>query len=181
MELFQVLSVPHRKIIFEDSCYLRAFVKSSKWTFSWKSLCWFDCYCNITVLLGLKAANGFWISLLFLPLSCYNVSSFEILGSTRALACVRTDVPPLSSLALLLIFSVGGGTFVHGSLVSTRYSFPSRSISRDPTNIYQVPRMLHSSTNLQVNYWLLCFKTLRQWWLISLGVLEPLKTHGGCW
>ena len=124
MELFQVLSVPHRKIIFEDSCYLRAFVKSSKWTLSWKSSCWFDCYCNITVLLGLKAANGFWISLLFLPLSCYNVSAFEILGSTRALACVGTDVPPLSSLALLLIFSVGGGTFVHGSLVSTRFSFP---------------------------------------------------------
>ena len=79
---------------------------------------------NVTVLLGLKAANGFWISLLFLPGSCYNVSSFEILGFTRALACVRTDVPPPLSLALLLIFSVGGGTFVHGSLVSTRYSFP---------------------------------------------------------
>ena len=64
------------QIIFEDSCYLRAFVKSSKWTVSWKSSCWFDCYCNITVLLGLKAANGFWISLLYLPVSCYNVSSF---------------------------------------------------------------------------------------------------------
>ena len=111
-------------VIFEDPCYLRAFVKSSKWTASWKSSCWFDFYCNVTVLLGLKAANGFWISLLFLPGSCYNVYSFEILGFTRALACVRTDVPPPSSLALLLIFSVGGGTLVHGSLVSTRYSFP---------------------------------------------------------
>ena len=111
-------------VIFEDSCYLRAFVKSSKWTASWKSSCWFDFYCNVTVLLGLKAANGFWISLLFLPGSCYNVYSFEILGFTRALACVGTDVPPPSSLALLLIFSVGGGTLVHGSLVSTRYSFP---------------------------------------------------------
>ena len=61
--------------------------------FNERSSCWFDCYCNITVLFGLKAANGFWISLIFLPVSCYNISSFWVLGSIRALACVRTDVP----------------------------------------------------------------------------------------
>ena len=90
-KVFGISSLSSGKVIFEDWCYLRAFVKSSEWTVSWRSSCWFHCYCNITVILGLKAANGFWISLLFLPVSCYNVSYFEILGSTWVLVCVQTS------------------------------------------------------------------------------------------